>query len=297
MKVTPAFASMALAIALTICFTDALPSTFDRRQSSSSSSQGYYSPSSNGGSMLTGNTASGLGEPLNIIVSGNSDAGVLNQVGFEEFSRSFYFSPGSCLNISQGGYQTANLGDGNGDKAQTNIMRYNYKQGDGGTCVESLKGGNHFRYWIQNGSAADSGAVFVAASVELNATLSHMIADNGYDNGRDEMVGNMTSGTLTSPGGFEYTVTKETNSQLLNGIQASQINHNIGIDGVVDVLTVRITKNGTIGAGRDGSSGSSDGGSVSTPQKSGAMSAFDANFIAGLGSLMFAISSGLLLIL
>lgn len=279
--------------ALTCSFTDALPSSFTRRQSDP---QGYFSPAANGGSMLTGNTASALGEPLNVIVSGLSDAGVLDQAGFEEFSRALYFSPGSCLNISEGGFQTANLGDGNGAKPQTNIMRYNYKQGDGGTCIESLKGGDHFRYWIQNGTAADSGAIFIAASTELNATLGHTIAPNGYDVGRDELVGNATAGTLTSPGGFQYTVTKATNSQLLTGVSASQINHNIGIDGIVDVLTVRITKNGTIGAGR---SPESTGGSISTPQQNAAQSAFslsDARFLAGLGVLAVSVTSGLLVI-
>ena len=246
--------------------------------------------------MLTGNTASGQGEPLNIIVSSQSDPGVLYQAGFEEFSRSLYFSPGSCLNISQGGYQTANLGDGNGFKPQTNIMRYNYKQGDGGTCLESLKGGNHFRYWIQNGSAADSGAIFIAASVELNATLGHMIAPNGYDDGRDQLVANATAATLKSPGGFEYTVSKTTNIQLLSGISAGQINHGIDIDGVVDVLTVKITKNGTIGAGRSSSS-SSNGGSVSTPQSSAAtLLGSSSKQMVGVGALALCITSGLLLV-
>lgn len=305
MKLTVTSATLALAAVLGSTFTQALPSSspssswFDRRQSSSSSEQGYFSPANNGGSMLTGNTASGLGEPLNVIVSGLSSAGVLNQAGFEEFSRSIDFSPGSCLNISQGGYQTANLGDGLGSQPQTNIMRYNYRQGDGGTCIESLKGGNHFRYWIQNGSAADSGAIFIAASVELNATLGHMIAPNGYDQGRDEMVGNATAGTLTSPGGFQYTVTRETNTQLLSGLSASQINHGIGIDGVVDVLTIQIVKNGTIGAGRDqsGSSGSSSGSSVSTPQAGATASTFrtiNAKTMIAFSALALCLSSGLL---
>lgn len=215
--------------------------------------------------MLTGATASGLGEPVNVIVSGQSDAGVLSQAGFEEFSRAVSFSPGSCLGISQGTAQTLNLGDGNGAQAQTNIMRYNFKQGDGGTCLESLNGGNHFRYWIQNGSAADSGAVFVAASVELNATLNHMIAPNGYNRGRNELVGNATAGTLTSPGGFKYTVTSSTNTQLLSNVQTNQINHGISIDGNVAILTVRITQNGTIGANANSTnSGSSSSNSNSS---------------------------------
>ncbi|PWZ02991.1 hypothetical protein BCV70DRAFT_197228 [Testicularia cyperi] len=240
-----------------------------KRQSGS----GYFSPYTNGGSMLTGGTASGLGEPINVIVSGESDAGVLSQAGFEEFSRAFYFSPGSCLGITQGTPQTANLGDGHGALAQTNLMRWNFKQGDGGTCLQSLNGGNHFRYWVQNGTAANSGAIFIAASVEQNATLNHMIDTDGYDQGRDQLVGNVTAGTLTSPGGFQYTVTSQSNTDLLSSVSTSQINHGIAIDGSVSILTVRVTKQGTIGADSNTStSSSSSGGSTSTSQQSSAIS-------------------------
>lgn len=244
--------------------------------------------------MLTGATASGLGEPVNVIVSGESDAGVLSQAGFEEFSRAVYFSPGSCLGITEGNAQTLNLGDGNGSKSQTNLMRYNYKQGDGGTCLESLNGGNHFRYWIQNGSAADSGAIFIAASVELNSTLSHTIATNGYNRGRNELVGNATAGTLTSPGGYKYTVTSSTNTQLLSNVQTSQINHGISIDGNVAILTVRITQNGTIGANSNStSSGSSSSGSSGGSSSSGTSTTF---FTASTMLLTALLGSGIFLL-
>lgn len=196
--------------------------------------------------------------------------------------------------------RVTDLGDGSGSVPQTNIMRYNYKQGDGATCIESLKGGNHFRYWLQNGTAANSAAIFIAASVELNATLGHMIAPNGYDDGRNELVGNATQGTLKSPGGFEYTVTKESNTQLLSGVTPSQINHGIGINGVVDVLTIKVTNNGTIGVGRDASgSGSGSGGSVSTPQqsKSGKALWVDGKLVLGMNVMAVCISSGLLILL
>lgn len=55
-------------------------------------------------------------------------------------------------------------------------------QGDEGTCYESINGGNHARWWKQNGTAADTNAIFMAASVEMNAQANHMIVDNGeYD--------------------------------------------------------------------------------------------------------------------
>ncbi|KAN0066535.1 hypothetical protein ACQY0O_000629 [Thecaphora frezii] len=217
---------------------------------------GFAAPSASGGSQMTSGTYSGAGEPLNVIISAASDPDVLTQAGFEEYVESLLFSPGDCLSISIGTPQMANLGDGNGSRNQTNIMRYNYGQGDGGTCGESLNGGNHFRYWIQNGTAANTGAIFIAASVEGPGSANHDIVANGYDLGRDWLVANATAQNGTrSPGGFEYTTTADDNTSLLAGVQASQINHGIAIDGVVKVLTVKITNKGTVGIGRtdDGS--------------------------------------------
>lgn len=53
-----------------------------------------------------------------------------------------------------------------------------------GTCIESLKGGNHIRAWQQQGT----GAWFFAASKEENVTKHHMIVPNGYNIGRDDLV-------------------------------------------------------------------------------------------------------------
>lgn len=104
--------------------------------------EAYVDPTTNGGAMITQTDASsgGLGEPLNVIISGESDAQVLQYP--EEYLESLYFSPGDCVGISLGGPQTANLGDGNGSKNQSDVMRFNYYQGDGGTCLESIRGGN-----------------------------------------------------------------------------------------------------------------------------------------------------------
>lgn len=226
--------------------------------------QGYDVPSDNGGSMLTQTDAAtgGLGEPLNVIISSESDAGVLTPAGIEEYLESLYFSPGSCIGLSLGGPQTANLGDGNAYVNQTQEMRFNYYQGDGGSCLESLRGGNHLRYFFQNGSTADTGAIFMAVSYEYNATLAHDIVPDGYDLGRDLLVGNATNSTGTkSPGGFEYT-TINTAAALLSSVSASELNHDISVDGNVAVLTVRITKTGTLGANRN-AAGTSGGTSTS----------------------------------
>lgn len=41
-----------------------------------------------------------------------------------------------------GGYQSANLGDGNGQHNQTGIYRENFGNQQYGTCQESVDGGN-----------------------------------------------------------------------------------------------------------------------------------------------------------
>lgn len=62
---------------------------------------------------------------------------------------------------------------------QVDILREDFGNLAGGTCEESLNGGNHIRLWRQNGTTADSGAWFLAASKEENATLHHMIIPDG----------------------------------------------------------------------------------------------------------------------
>lgn len=51
-----------------------------------------------------------------------------------------------CLDIHLGSPFSANLGDGHGWVNQTIELRQDYGSADLGTCLESLIGGNHFRY-------------------------------------------------------------------------------------------------------------------------------------------------------
>lgn len=53
-----------------------------------------------------------------------------------------------------------------------------------GTCIESLRGGNHIRVWQQMGT----GAWFFAASKEEDVSKHHMIIPDGYNIGRDWVV-------------------------------------------------------------------------------------------------------------
>ncbi|KAJ4497050.1 hypothetical protein C8R41DRAFT_244792 [Lentinula lateritia] len=231
-------------------------------------SEGYYDPSSNGGSMLTivdGTFPPGQGEPLNIIISGNSDEAVLKDQETDGGLRNYWLSfdyAGECLGQHAGSEQAANLGDNNGILNETDEIRYDYNDPQLGTCTETIQGGGHFRYWTQNGPGANSGAIFMASSYELPLTDGHDIVSNGYNLGRDWIIGNITqtniptlnltnssySGT-TSYGGYTYSTTVKYVTGLLNNTSVG-INHNLTVmtsssnatDGFVAVLEVKITE-------------------------------------------------------
>ncbi|KAK0462020.1 uncharacterized protein EV420DRAFT_141102 [Desarmillaria tabescens] len=231
---------------------------------------GYYDPSSNGGSMLTtvlGETfPAGQQEPINIIISGNSDATVLalqqTDGGLLNYFLSLSFS-GECLGLHEGDSEQANLGDGKGLLNQTAVMRYNYGNPATGTCTESVQGGNHFRYWVQNGTAANSGAIFMAVSYEESSADGHDIVTNGYNLGRDYIVGNITGSEIptltlsnsstysgsTSAGNYTYQTSVTYASGLLQNTSVG-INHNLtvgvegvtnAVDGLVAILDVSIS--------------------------------------------------------
>jgi len=206
-------------------------------QSTPSKRQGtaYSDPLLNGGSMLD-NAGDGLGEPLNVIISGLSDPNVLTDDGFLNWTRSVGIST-ECLDIHLGGPQSANLGDGNGWVNQTVEMRDDYGNAEFGTCLESLVGGNHLRMFRQNGTEADTKALFLAVSVEEDLEEGHTIAPNGYDEGRDDLVATAVAGS--SFNGVTYAATQETITGLLQP-GSNGVNHNISIDGNVILLTINI---------------------------------------------------------
>jgi len=180
--------------------------------------------------------SAGLGEPLNVIVSGTSSPGVLTDDGLLNWARSIDFSI-EFLGIHIGTPQTANLGDGNGPQNEIKVIRQDYGVPVLGTGIESLVGGNHFRYWRQNGPTANSGALFLAVSHEQNVTTHHNIEPDGYDKGRNELVTRAVG--ETSYGGVKYSTTSREITGLLP-IGTTGINHNIAIDGKVILLTVTI---------------------------------------------------------
>lgn len=162
---------------------------------------------------------------------------------------------------------------------ETAVMRFNYGDPYLGTCQESIKGmspslqlhlpadhrpgGNHFRYWVQNGKDANTGAIFMACSAEKSAAEFHDIVPDGYNIGRDWIVGNatahpgiataqLTAGTeyvgSTVFAGYTYQTTATYVAGLLgntsdgvNHFQSVPIDGRAAMDGLVAVLTVRIT--------------------------------------------------------
>ncbi|KIY51536.1 hypothetical protein FISHEDRAFT_7375, partial [Fistulina hepatica ATCC 64428] len=231
---------------------------------------GFYNPLDNNGSMLTqvdDTYPAGLGEPLNVIISGASDSAVLvNQDadgGLLTYFQSLGFA-GDCLGQPDTDVERANLGDGNGYINQTSVMRWDYGDPQLGTCTETIEGGNHFRYWSQDGSEHDTKSVFMTASYEYPLDKEHDIIPNGYNLARDYIVGNITGSpiptdNLTNTTTYSYSgsttangYTYRTDIIYLSGLLQNTsvgINHYAtvsvdgrpAIDGLVAVFTVSIT--------------------------------------------------------
>ncbi|KAH9054069.1 hypothetical protein EDB83DRAFT_2506957 [Lactarius deliciosus] len=216
--------------------------------------QGFYDPRDQGGRLAHVNNTfpAGLGEPINVVLLGTSDSAVLvdqqNDGGLRNYFLSIGFA-GECLGQHSGSDQTA-------------VIRWDYGDPTLGTCKETVQGGNHFRYWTQTGSEANSGAVFMAVSYELPEAF-HDIVFNG-----DWLVGNATAQSNLVPtadltntttfsgqttyGGYVYQNSVEYVSGFLtNG--SDGINHYLSVgangtnavDGLVALLTVKILSSPT----------------------------------------------------
>ncbi|THH20045.1 hypothetical protein EW146_g1249 [Bondarzewia mesenterica] len=245
------------------------PTPLSGRDSRNVPSQGYYDPRNNGGSFLTtvqGTFPAGLQEPINAILLGTSDSSVLvdqqTDGGLRNYFQSFGFAS-ECLGQHSGGDQGANLGDGDGLRNETAVIRWDYGNPTFGTCQETIEGGNHFRYWVQDGKEANSGAIFMAVSYELPDKLQHDIIFNGYNLARDWLVGNVTAQSSiiptpnltnqssysgqTSSNGYIY----QTRVQYVSGLlqnTSDGINHYLtvgangtnAVDGLVALLEVQL---------------------------------------------------------
>jgi len=224
----------------------------------SPTTQGWYDPREHGGSMIDVRilfmlsrfslsearvdkfTTRYYGEPLNVIISALSDPFVLTETGFNSTflscaCSSIGFSE-ECLGLHVGDLHRADLGDGEG-KRKEQILARQYYFPVWGTCWESFIGGNHFRAWKQNGTLANSGAWFLAASKEKDSGKNHMIEDDGYNVGRNWLVERAAAGTHWNSMWWRADVEWNESDMLMPGRQG--INHGIRQDGRVAILTVR----------------------------------------------------------
>jgi len=195
----------------------------------------FINPTLGGGSLLDHDSGSGLGEPLNVIISGLSSEWVLADGGFVHYANALGFDK-ECFGAHLGAPQTANLGDGRGWANQTVELRNDYGNDIIGTCWETLVGGNHLRMWRQSTTKA----LFLAVSEEATLYDHHTIRKpNGYNDGRDSLV--KSAAGLKKYRGVQY----QTTVQRITGLIApgsTGVNHNIPTDGVVALLTVKIVK-------------------------------------------------------
>ncbi|PWN37368.1 uncharacterized protein FA14DRAFT_115623, partial [Meira miltonrushii] len=193
----------------------------------------FINPTLYGGSML--DQSAGLGEPLNVIISALSTPELLSRKGLQGYLRSLDLDM-ECFGLHSGGPQKAFL-DPRGWVDQNFLYREVYTPLDYlfGTCIESLKGGNHIRAWQQQGT----GAWFLAASREENVTKHHMIVPDGYNIGRDDLVqqSQQNKNGITSFMFRKY----QTKVDYLTGLiqpGTKGINHDIATDGRVALLTI-----------------------------------------------------------
>ncbi|KAJ2931546.1 hypothetical protein H1R20_g5638, partial [Candolleomyces eurysporus] len=192
----------------------------------------YYDPRAAGGSLL--NRSGGLGEPLNVIISGKSSPDVLTKNGFANYVRAVGYSI-ECFGQHQGDPQPANLGDGNGWKGEREVLREHFGIPGLGTCIQSLIGGNHLRTYRQDGPNANSGALFLAVSVEKDLADKHQIVPNGYNLGRDKFAAEAVGKKRFLI--WEYTTTVQDVTGLLEAGSVG-VNHGIAQDGLIKLLTV-----------------------------------------------------------
>jgi hypothetical protein len=144
----------------------------------------------------------GYGEPLNAIISNKSHHSLLtslsswSKTSFNHYFLAHYLSD-QCLGQSGPSKMLADLHDGRGMQPEVGLKRWTYEDDYLGTCIQTFDGGLHFRYFVQNisqitGESSAGGAIFLAVSEEHDLTKNHDIVFDGYNLGRDYLVGNLT---------------------------------------------------------------------------------------------------------
>ncbi|KAI0342040.1 hypothetical protein BDW22DRAFT_1358164 [Trametopsis cervina] len=199
----------------------------------------FFNPTDRNGSFFASFDPNdrGPGEPLNVIIAGTSSPEVLTDDGIVQYARAIGFSTDCISFASSSQPQIALLGDGNPPQPALFELREHFGNVATGVCIEQLIGGNHFRVYRQNGTLANSGALFLAVSSELNVLHNHTISADGYNRGRDFFVKGAI-GQKTFNG-----TTYNTTAQNLTGVMpagSNNVNHDISVDGNAVLLTVMI---------------------------------------------------------
>lgn len=57
---------------------------------------------------------------------------------------------------------------------ETAVIRWDYGDPSLGTCKESIEGGNHLRYWVQNGPSADR-YILLCVSIESRTNVLSVV--------------------------------------------------------------------------------------------------------------------------
>ncbi|TDL23167.1 hypothetical protein BD410DRAFT_787473 [Rickenella mellea] len=226
---------LSLCLSCTVLATPLITGKFEHQLifDDSSESPGWADPRINGGRMLDFTTRF-RGEPLNVIISAKSDPFILTESGLHSYAKSIGFSE-ECMGWHVGNLHHADLGDGEGKREEQFLARQHYFP-VWGTCWESVRGGNHFRAWKQNGTLANTGAWFLAVSKEENSGKNHKVVDDGYNLGRDWLVERAAAGTYWKSMWWQAEV--EWNEQDLLKRGKKGVNHGIEQDGRVAILTV-----------------------------------------------------------
>lgn len=110
---------------------------------------------------------------------------------------------------------------------QIGMLRWNFGDPWLGSCRQTFEGGLHFRYWRQ----AASGALFLEASEEMDLARNHDIVRNGYNLGRDHLVGNLTQTNIKPRSVTAQTVLNGTTS-FRNYTYETRVHY---VDGLQDV--------------------------------------------------------------
>lgn len=156
-----------------------------------------------------------------------------------------YASWANSLNFGFGYFprrsEAANVGDGEGFQYPSRIFQWINSTWSG------EHGGTALGCYVQNGTKLATGAVFISAAIMKPSSEQYTVEDNGFDLARDYLVGNATKNdNTTDPETKAVFGTKLLgyDKTMLQGLSENNFTQNIGTDGRVAILEVKVLKQG-----------------------------------------------------